>query len=138
MRLVIVRDSRRFILPETSKMSADGTVEYIVRQLDRAASTKAWQLRYAADEDGFALDAVSATVLLGNLSRTLVGLPPDDASFVVQEIPAGSIDQFLGSDVRCLEIIGFTAGAPENVKLQCLAFKALVHDEFWNIVSMLT
>ena len=140
MRLIVVRDSRRFILPEPSKMSADGTVEYIVRQLDRAASTKAWQLRRAADEDCYVLDAASAIALLSSLSRTLLGLPPelDSASFVVQEIPVESIDQLLDSDVRCIEIIGFTSRESENVKLQCLASKTLVHDKFWNVVSVMT
>ena len=137
-RLIVVRDSCRFILPELSKISADVIEECIVRQLDKPASTRAWQLQSVADEDSFALDIASAAALLDTLSKALVGLPsnPHDANFTIQELPLESIDQVLDSDMRCIEIIGFTNGKLGNAKLQCLAFEALIHDDFWNILSM--
>jgi hypothetical protein len=137
-RMVIARDSRRFVVPGLPAITDETRLaDYIASQLARGATTRAWQIRQAADDDSFVLDPASVGALLGSLSRTLVGLPPGPAgtSLIMDEIPGDPGTQPPSAGQRCIEIIGLITGAPGDARLQCLASKTLVHDEFWDIVT---
>lgn len=135
--LVVVRDSRRFHLLQSWKMTPGQAMEYVARQLKRAASPRAWRLYSQPDDGGVTLNSGSVAGLLDNLTQALTGHSPpaNNRGLAIQELPVRDVSQILGSESRCVEIIGFlvkeTSG---NVKLQCLASKALVRDEFSSII----
>jgi hypothetical protein len=113
----------------------DEAANYIAQQLEKADPAGAWRLRDAFDDETFTLIPVVAKALLSSLSQTILGLSPEpNEYFTTEEISAEHREQLPSSGMRWVEIIAFSAGTTVDVKLQCLACKVFVRDEFSNIV----
>jgi hypothetical protein len=135
--LVVVRDSRRFHMLQSWKMTTGQAMEYIAGQLKSAASPRAWRLYSHPDDGEVTLSSESVAGLLDNLAQVLVGhSPPANISgLAIQDLPVTAVSPILGPESHCVEIIGFLIkDASGDVKLQCLASKAPVDDEFSRIV----
>jgi hypothetical protein len=143
MRLVVVREACSVSLFEPSAhgtahphVSADRLTEYIEHQLNEAALPKVRQLWRAAHGDGLALESRSVSALQKSLRRLFLSRLTDleDVGLIAEDISADAVERLIGPGSRCAELVGFIYEVPGNPVVRGVGSKAMLHDEFSNIV----
>ena len=147
MRLVVVRESCSVSLPELSAAwtagcndGADRVAGYIEHQLNEAALRVVRQLWRTAHRGGLALESRSVAALQKNLSNIFLGHLPEleHTDLIAEDISADAVERLIGPASRCVELVGFIDEVPGNPTVRCVGSKAMVHDEFCNIVISAT
>jgi hypothetical protein len=135
--LIVVRESGKVLLPDLSGITSGASHAGVDAMSGGfAVASQTCQLWTAADQKGFALDALGVAVLQENLRKAFIGCPLDsaDGDLVARHIPLSSVDRYIDLATGCIEVIGIIDRyTSTGARVACLGFKEPAHDDFCHI-----